>query len=126
MHWSTAAATRKPLHWCERLLTRCSVWSCRFSQMGSMKDKVVFITGGARGIGAETARQLHARGAKLVLTDLDETQLHDLAADLGGDRLLTLVADGRDIDGMHAAASRAIDRFGGIDAVVANAGIATF
>jgi NAD(P)-dependent dehydrogenase (short-subunit alcohol dehydrogenase family) len=94
--------------------------------MGSVKDKVVFITGGARGIGAETARQLHARGASVVLTDLDESPLHDLASDLGGDRVLTLVADVRDIDGMRGAASRAVDRFGGIDVVVANAGIATF
>jgi NAD(P)-dependent dehydrogenase (short-subunit alcohol dehydrogenase family) len=94
--------------------------------MSSVKDKVVFITGGARGIGAETARKLHAKGATLVLTDLDEPPLHDLASDLGGDRVLTLVADVRDLDGMHAAASRAIDRFGGIDVVVANAGIGCF
>jgi NAD(P)-dependent dehydrogenase (short-subunit alcohol dehydrogenase family) len=93
--------------------------------MTAVKDKVVFITGGARGVGAEVARKLHAKGAKLVLTDLDETPLHDLASDLGGDRVLTLVADVRDLDAMQAAASRAIDRFGGIDIVMANAGIAT-
>jgi NAD(P)-dependent dehydrogenase (short-subunit alcohol dehydrogenase family) len=91
-----------------------------------VKDKVVFITGGARGVGAEVARQLHAKGAKLVLTDLDESPLHDLAGDLNGDRVLTLVADVRDLDAMEGAASRAIDRFGGIDIVIANAGIATF
>ena len=42
--------------------------------MGSVNGKVVFITGGARGIGAEVARRLHAKGAKLVLTDLDEAR----------------------------------------------------
>jgi NAD(P)-dependent dehydrogenase (short-subunit alcohol dehydrogenase family) len=94
--------------------------------MGSVKDKVVLITGGARGIGAETARQLHARGAKVVIFDLDESALHDLPSDLDGDRVLTLVADVRDLDAMHAAVSRAIDRFGGIDVVVANAGIGSF
>jgi NAD(P)-dependent dehydrogenase (short-subunit alcohol dehydrogenase family) len=93
--------------------------------MSAVKDKVVFITGGARGVGAEVARKLHAKGAKLVLTDLDESPLHDLASDLGGDRVLTLVADVRDLDAMQAAASRAVDRFGGIDVVMANAGIAT-
>jgi NAD(P)-dependent dehydrogenase (short-subunit alcohol dehydrogenase family) len=93
--------------------------------MGSVKDKVVFITGGARGVGAEVARQLHGKGAKLVLTDLDETPLHDVASDLGGDRVLTLVADVRDLAAMEIAVSRAIDRFGGIDVVMANAGIAT-
>lgn len=93
--------------------------------MGSVNDKVVFITGGARGVGAEVARRLHAKGAKLVLTDIDESPLHDLAGDLVGDRVLTLVADVRDLDAMQAAVSRAIDRFGGIDVAVANAGIAT-
>jgi len=93
--------------------------------MSSVNGKVVFITGGARGVGAEVARRLHAKGAKLVLTDLDEPPLHDLASDLDGDRVLALQADVRDLDGMQAAASRAIDRFGGIDVVMANAGIAT-
>jgi NAD(P)-dependent dehydrogenase (short-subunit alcohol dehydrogenase family) len=93
--------------------------------MKSVNDKVVFITGGARGVGAEVARQLHAKGAKLVLTDLDEPALHDLASDLGADRVLALQADVRDLDGMQAAVSRAIDRFGSIDVVMANAGIAT-
>lgn len=93
--------------------------------MSSVTDKVVFITGGARGVGAEVARRLHAKGAKLVLTDLDEPPLHDLASDLTSERVLTLVADVRDFAGMQAAVSRAIDRFGGIDVVMANAGIAT-
>ena len=47
--------------------------------MGSVNGKVVLITGGARGIGAEVARRLHAKGAKLVLTDLDEDRLKDVA-----------------------------------------------
>jgi NAD(P)-dependent dehydrogenase (short-subunit alcohol dehydrogenase family) len=93
--------------------------------MSSVNGKVVFITGGARGVGAEVARRLHAKGAKLVLTDLDEPPLHDLASDLGAERVLALQADVRDFDGMQAAAARAIDRFGGIDVVMANAGIAT-
>jgi NAD(P)-dependent dehydrogenase (short-subunit alcohol dehydrogenase family) len=93
--------------------------------MKSVNDQVVFITGGARGVGAEVARRLHAKGAKLVLMDLDEPPLHDLASDLGSDRVLALQADVRDFDGMQAAASRALDRFGGIDVVMANAGIAT-
>ena len=91
-----------------------------------VKDKVVFITGGARGIGAEVARQLHARGAKLVLTDLDETALHDISSDLHGDRVLPLLADVRDFASMEGAVSRAVDRFGGVDVVIANAGIATY
>jgi NAD(P)-dependent dehydrogenase (short-subunit alcohol dehydrogenase family) len=94
--------------------------------MMSLQGKVVFITGGARGIGAEVARRLRNRGAKLVLTDLDKAELTALAAELGDDRVLTTVADVRDLPAMQAAAARAVERFGGIDVVVANAGIASY
>ena len=93
--------------------------------MSSVSGKVVLITGGANGIGAEVARRLHGRGAKLVLTDLDETLLNELAARLGGDRVLTVVADVRDLAAMQAAVDQGVERFGGIDIVMANAGIAT-
>ena len=85
--------------------------------MGSVAGKTVFITGGARGIGAEVARRLHARGAQLMLTDLDEAPLAELADALGADRVLTQVADVRDLQ---------VERFGGLDVVMANAGIATY
>ncbi len=92
-----------------------------------MQDKVVFITGGARGIGAEVAQRLRNKGAKLVLTDLDEATLTTLAGRLGGDEhVLTAVADVRDLPAMQAAAAKAVERFGGIDVVVANAGIASY
>ncbi len=92
-----------------------------------MHDKVVFITGGARGIGAEVAQRLRNKGAKLVLTDLDEATLATLAGQLGGDEhVLTAVADVRDLPAMEAAAAKAVERFGGIDVVVASAGIASY
>ena len=95
--------------------------------MTSVNSQVVFITGGAQGIGAEVARRLHAKGAKLVLTDLDEAALAARSAELGGDdRVLTVVADVRDLAAMQAAADRAVEKFGGIDTVVANAGIASY
>ena len=94
--------------------------------MTSLNGKVVFITGGARGIGAEVARRLHGRGARLVLTDLDKAELHALATALGEDRVLAAVADVRDLTAMQDVATRAVERFGGIDVVVANAGIASY
>jgi NAD(P)-dependent dehydrogenase (short-subunit alcohol dehydrogenase family) len=93
--------------------------------MASLNGKVALITGGANGIGAEVARRLHGKGAKLVLTDLDEGQLKEVAARLGGDRVLTVVADVRDLAAMQAAVDKGVERFGGIDIVMANAGIAT-
>lgn len=94
--------------------------------MTSLNDTVVFITGGARGIGAEVARRLHNKGAKLVLTDLDQDELTALATELGEDRVLTTIADVRDLPAMQAAAAQAVERFGGIDVVVANAGIVSY
>nr|MDP9167998.1 SDR family NAD(P)-dependent oxidoreductase [Actinomycetota bacterium] len=94
--------------------------------MGSTSGKVVFITGGAAGVGAEVARRLHANGARLVLTDVDADALTRFAAALGGDRVLTVRADVRDLAAMQAAADQAVQRFGGIDVVVANAGIASY
>lgn len=95
--------------------------------MSSLNGKVVFITGGARGVGAELARRLRRKGAKLVLTDLDEAPLTELAAELGGEaHVLTALADVRDLPAMQKAAEAAVARFGGIDIVVANAGIASF
>ncbi|RWA23772.1 short-chain dehydrogenase [Mycolicibacterium elephantis DSM 44368] len=90
-----------------------------------MNGKVVLITGAANGIGAEVAQRLHARGASLVLTDLDKEQLQKVSAQLGGDRVLTAVADVRDLAAMQSAVDEGVQRFGGIDIVIANAGIAT-
>jgi NAD(P)-dependent dehydrogenase (short-subunit alcohol dehydrogenase family) len=61
-----------------------------------------------------------------VLTDLNDAELTALAAELGEDHVLTAVADVRDLPAMQAAATRAVERFGGIDVVVANAGIASY
>ena len=96
------------------------------SFQGKIQGKVVFITGGARGIGAEVARRLRDKGAKLVLTDLDKAELSALAAELGQDQVLTAVADVRDLAAMQAAAAHAVERFGGIDVVVANAGVISY
>jgi NAD(P)-dependent dehydrogenase (short-subunit alcohol dehydrogenase family) len=95
--------------------------------MTSLQDKVVFITGGARGIGAEVAHRLRNKGAKLVLTDLDKDALETFAIQLGGvEHVLPIAADVRDLPAMEAAAAKAVERFGGIDVVVANAGIASY
>lgn len=92
----------------------------------ALDDQVVFITGAARGIGAETARALAARGARLLLTDVDEQPLRELGTELGEDVALAQVADVTDLASMEAAVAAGIERFGGIDSVIANAGIASY
>jgi len=94
--------------------------------MSSVRGKVILITGGAAGVGAEVAHRLHAKGAALVLTDVDGEQLARQRTELGTDRVLTVTADVRDLGAMQAAAAAAVERFGGIDIVMANAGIASY
>ncbi len=88
-----------------------------------LNGRVALVTGAARGIGFETARELHARGASVALIDLDEDQTREAAARLG-ERTLGLGADVTDRDAMQAAVEQTVDRFGGLDVAVANAGIA--
>ncbi len=94
--------------------------------MSNLHNKVVLVTGGARGIGAATARALAGQGARLVLTDVDREPLDALGAELGPEVALTVVADVTDLAAMQAAVAAATEKFGGIDVVVANAGIASY
>src|SRR3954465_11488573 len=93
--------------------------------MSKLKGQVVLITGGARGIGAETARRLVARGAKVVLVDLDREPLDALAAELGPSAT-SAIADVCSLEQMEAAVAHAVQTFGGLDVVMANAGIASY
>lgn len=92
----------------------------------AITEQVILITGGARGIGLETARALAARGAKLVLTDLDSPALEEAVAALGADNCVGIVADVCDLAAMEAAVATAVEKFGRIDVVLANAGIASY
>jgi NAD(P)-dependent dehydrogenase (short-subunit alcohol dehydrogenase family) len=88
-----------------------------------LNGKVALVTGGARGIGYETARQLHMRGASVAVLDLDADQARE-AAERIGERTLGIGADITDSGAMLAAVAETVERFGGLDVAVANAGIA--
>jgi NAD(P)-dependent dehydrogenase (short-subunit alcohol dehydrogenase family) len=96
------------------------------STPNNIAGKTVMITGGAGGIGVEVAHRLHAKGANLVLADLNETKLAAIADELGRDRVLVAVADVCDLAAMEKAVAQAAARFGGIDVVLANAGLLAF
>jgi NAD(P)-dependent dehydrogenase (short-subunit alcohol dehydrogenase family) len=85
--------------------------------------KVVFITGAARGIGLGTARAAHRRGASVVLVDLDRAAT-EAAARAVGERAIGLEGDVTDTASLDAAVATAVERLGGIDVAIANAGIA--
>ncbi len=86
------------------------------------------VTGAARGIGEGCATALAARGARVLLADLDEGPLAEVAANLetGGAEVATRVTDVRDWASVEAMTDACVDAFGGIDFVVANAGIGDY
>ncbi|HWB69537.1 MAG TPA: SDR family oxidoreductase [Solirubrobacterales bacterium] len=84
-------------------------------------DRVLLITGASSGIGAATARAAVA-GHRLVLAARRLDPLRELAAELGPERVLPVRCDVTEWDEVQAMAAAAIERFGRIDAVFANAG----
>ena len=83
--------------------------------------KVYFVTGGTRGIGGAVAQRAAAAGHHVFVTGRDEQRLRRFVA--GGSGLAGCRADAGDWDETQAAVAAALERFGRIDVVVANAGI---
>ena len=88
-----------------------------------LNGKVALVTGAARGIGYETARQMHMRGASVAVVDLDPEQAREAAERIGA-RAIGIGADVTDDTAIKGAIAETVERFGGLDVVVANAGIA--
>ncbi|MBR2513852.1 MAG: SDR family oxidoreductase [Halomonas sp.] len=87
-----------------------------------MRHRVLLITGASSGIGAATARAAAREGYKLVLAARSTTKLTALAEELGPEKVLTCEVDVTDMAQQQAMVEQALETFGRLDAVFANAG----
>lgn len=91
--------------------------------MGKLEGKVALITGGSSGIGFSTAQLFVAEGAKVVITGRNPENLKKAVEKLGTVNSLGVVSDASDPANAEKAAAAAVNAFGGLDIVFANAGI---
>ena len=84
-----------------------------------MNGRIAFITGASRGAGAAIARSFHAAGASVALASRS-------GDDLGLSGALGVECDVRDPDSVEAAVAACVERFGGLDVAVANAGVGSY
>lgn len=96
--------------------------AAKSSLRAGLAGRAVLITGAARGIGAALATRLTERGARVALIGLEPERLASLSSALGGAPWQTCnVADREQVD---AAVAAMVDALGGLDVIVANAGVA--
>lgn len=95
-------------------------------ELRNLSGSVVVITGATAGMGAATAKELVEMGAKVVLNARNEVRLQEIVKELGTDKATYVAGDCSEPDICRAIAKAAIDKFGTIDAIVANAGIGMY
>lgn len=92
--------------------------------MDRVKDKVIIITGGAGGIGKETAKLLAKEGAKVVIFDINENRLTEAKKEIEKYGIVEAIkADVTDFKSVSDAVNKVYEKFGKIDVLINNAGI---
>ncbi|RYZ12916.1 MAG: SDR family oxidoreductase [Comamonadaceae bacterium] len=88
------------------------------------EGRTVIVTGAASGIGRGVAERFSAEGANVVLCDIDQPKLDAVSGSLPAERTLAVHCDVSRHDQVQSLVQKAVERFGGLDVMVNNAGIA--
>ncbi len=93
--------------------------------LNRLGGKTAVVTGAAKGIGRATAELFAREGARLVINDVDEAGLEDLEGQLSGEgaEVVSVVGDVSDVDDAKGIVRAAVESFGRVDVLVANAGV---
>ena len=91
--------------------------------MARLEGKVAVITGATGGIGQAASRTFAEEGARVALVDLNEAELQEVVQSIGEDKASYTVADVTQPDQTQSYINAAVERWGGIDVLLANAGI---
>ena len=91
--------------------------------MGRLENKVAIITGGGGGIGKAAGRLFVDEGANVLLVDRDAAALQQAVTEIGSNRVASCVADVTDGQSTQSYIRAAVERFGGVDILLANAGV---
>jgi 3-oxoacyl-[acyl-carrier protein] reductase len=92
----------------------------------NVKDKVVYITGGSKGIGYGIAQSLLAQGAKVAISSRTLEAAQNAAASLGGKNVLAVASDVSSLQNENDAIKIILDHYGKLDVLIANAGVGHF
>ncbi len=90
-----------------------------------LENKVSIVTGGGRGIGAETAKKFASEGAIVVVTDVNESDIHETVEEItaAGGKAIGVVSNVADREQVSELIQKVVDQYGRLDVVVNNAGI---
>ena len=91
--------------------------------MPRLQNKVAIITGGAGGIGKAAGKLFVEEGAHVILVDLQEQELREAVRSIGDENASYFVADTTQPDQVQGFVNAAVERHGGVDILIANAGI---